>query len=494
MIETVEAAAAAIAFRNEVLVGDALERLRDLPAESVHCVVTSPPYWGLRDYGTAQWTGGDPDHDHRGAISRTSPPGTPKQASSRGANDVRSGDCECGAVRIDSQIGLETSHEDYLEAMVAIFRELWRVLRSDGTVWLNVGDTYASGNAGQHQGARGFTDGAKHQAAAVANRIPRTDFRGAPGGIKPKDLIGIPWSLALRLRADGWYLRRDVIWSKPNPMPESVTDRPTSSHEYLFMLTKAERYFYDGEAVKEPNTSSESDLRKMRQQRERMGGKNKALIDPLQKASSATNIGRKRGVGSPDGRQRRSVWEIATEPNKEEHFAAFPRGLVRLCILASTSERGVCASCGAPWARVIERYQVEGQQERPPRGVGGRQDGFQGPPDDYQTATRTVGWRPTCGHFDDFYRALPRTRDLERRRRQDVLGSWWDRARVRPGLESWPAERSLVLDPFFGIGTTGLVALNLQPRRDFVGVELNPKYAKIAERRLERHKLQGVLF
>lgn len=444
-----------IEFRNEVLVGDALERLRDLPAGSIHCVVTSPPYWALRDYGT------------------------------------------------EGQLGLEPTPELYVEAMVDIFREIWRVLRSDGTVWLNIGDTYAGSGKGPSNNPKASghgkaSDGSRN-AGQFANGQAPTKWIGVPIGVKAKDLVGIPWTLALALRAAGWYLRRDVIWSKPNPMPESVDDRPTSSHEYVFMLTKAERYFYDAEAVKEPNASSPSGLRKMREQRDRIGGKAKTLIDPYNKASSATNIGQKRGVGSPNGRRRRSVWEIATEPNREEHFAAFPRALVKVCIAASSSERGACAKCGAPWARVIEKIATGKTRPRAKAGLGLKhsretrgilaeitgefQEGVQ---------TRTIGWRPTCDDFDDFYRALPRAKRPETRRRQDLTGSWWSRARSRPGLDSWPVERSIVLDPFFGIGTTGLVALTMF--RDFVGIELNPKYARIAERRLAPRKLQGSLF
>jgi site-specific DNA-methyltransferase (adenine-specific) len=216
-----------------IMEGDALHAIRLLPSNSIQCVVTSPPYWGLRDYG------------------------------------------------IDGQIGLEGTLPQFINHLVAIFNEIKRVLRDDGTLWVNIGDGYTSGNRGYRA-----TD-KKNPARAMAVR-PDT-----PEGMKPKDLQGIPWRLAFALQDDGWYLRSDIVWHKPNAMPESVKDRPTRAHEYLFMLTKSERYFYDYEAVKEP-------------------GLNGKL------------------------RNRRSVWDVNTQPFAEAHFATFPQKLIEPCILAST--------------------------------------------------------------------------------------------------------------------------------------------------------------
>lgn len=218
-----------------IMEGDALHALRLLPSNSIQCVVTSPPYWGLRDYG------------------------------------------------IDGQIGLEGTLPQFINHLVAIFNEIKRVLREDGTLWVNIGDGYTSGNRGYRA-----TD-KKNPARAMAVR-PDT-----PEGMKPKDLQGIPWRLAFALQDDGWYLRSDIVWRKPNAMPESVKDRPTRAHEYLFMLTKSERYFYDYEAVKEP-------------------GLNGKL------------------------RNRRSVWDVNTQPFAEAHFATFPPKLIEPCILASTRQ------------------------------------------------------------------------------------------------------------------------------------------------------------
>lgn len=213
--------------------GDALTVLRRLPSGSVRCVVTSPPYWGLRDYG------------------------------------------------IEEQIGLEDSMQQFLNRLVSIFAEVNRVLADDGTLWLNIGDGYTSGN-------RGYRAPDKKNPARAMDVRPDT-----PEGLKPKDLIGIPWRLAFALQADGWYLRSDVVWQKPNAMPESVKDRPARSHEFLFMFTKSERYYYDWKAVREPSDS---------------GGL----------------------------RNRRSVWNVNTRPFAGAHFATFPPELIRPCIQAST--------------------------------------------------------------------------------------------------------------------------------------------------------------
>lgn len=216
-----------------ILQGDVLSRLGDLPDESVDCVVTSPPYYGLRDYG------------------------------------------------MEGQIGLEPTLPQFINKLVAVFSEIKRVLSDDGILWLNIGDGYTTGNRGWRAPDR------KNPARAMSVR-PDT-----PEGLKPKDLLGIPWRLALALQDDGWYLRSDIIWNKPNCQPESVKDRPTRAHEYLFLLTKSERYYYDYGAIREGN-----------------------------------------------GRNRRSVWNVNTQPFPEAHFATFPEELIRPCILAGCPEGG----------------------------------------------------------------------------------------------------------------------------------------------------------
>ena len=205
------------------------------------------------------------------------------------------------------------------------------MLKPDGTVWINLGDSYNAAGRQDHGTRLGCKQGTNRASADGSDA-----FRPTARNLKPKDLCGIPWRVALALQAYGWFLRSDIIWAKPNPMPESVTDRPTKSHEYLFLLSKSERYYYDAEAIMEPCQSGPSDIKKMTEGLERIGGKHKELDDPLSKANQNTNIGQKRSVGRPEGRNKRSVWTIPTEPFHGAHFATFPKALVKPCILAGS--------------------------------------------------------------------------------------------------------------------------------------------------------------
>jgi DNA modification methylase len=303
-----------------ILIGDCRERLRELPDGSVHCVVTSPPYFGLRDYG------------------------------------------------VDGQMGLEPTPDEFVAGMVEVFREVRRVLRDDGTLWLNLGDSYSANRGYQ-------VPDSKHR--DVGNSQP---MRADTLGLAPKQLLGIPWRVAFALQADGWWLRQDIIWSKPNPMPESVRDRCTKAHEYLFLLSKGPRYFYDAEAIAEPFAHPEMQIEAKR--RKQTGSlKHGAYMDGSGRNDAASYTG---GVGfasSAETRNKRSVWEVATQPFSEAHFATYPPALIEPCILAGCPKGGT------------------------------------------------------------------------------------------------------VLDPFFGAGTTGLVADRLG--RDCIGIELNPEYAAIAERRIK---------
>jgi len=321
-----------------------------------------------------------------------------------------------------SEIGLEQTPEAYVAAMVEVFRDVRRVLRDDGVLWLNLGDSYTGGGSN--------------------SRVP------TPSGLKPKDISGIPWMVAFALRADGWYLRSDVIWSKGNPFPESVTDRPTRSHEYIFLLTKSREYFYDHVAVKEPVAdATRKDMRIGRDAVRDYANAGKSFgVGTSASRRMATNC-----VGGEGGlRNQRSVWTINPKPYKGAHFATMPTTLAELCIKAGSSEKGCCPACGAPWARVAEHEQVP---DRPGR-VQGREgdtldeahgkDGRAG--NRRRVSSRTVGWEPTCNC---------------------------------PEHEPVPC---VILDPFSGSGTTGYVSNRLG--RNYVGTDLNTEYLPLAEARL----------
>lgn len=311
----------------QLLQGDCITVLRTLEAYSVSCCVTSPPYYGLRDYGTAAWMHGDPECDHTYAKGGRNPETSSKQISSAGTtfSQYEKVCKRCGAQRIDSQIGLEETPDAYVAKLVQVFREVHRVLRDDGTLWLNLGDSYAgSGGAGEWSVNR---DGQKK--AANKNTFE---------GIKAKDLIGIPWMVAFALRADGWYLRSDIIWHKPNPMPEPVQDRPTKSHEYLFLLTKSAQYYYDADAIREP--PSESTMERwhgnpyQKVQNENYNPYGTPSHNP-DRHSGEQNMG-----VNPNGRNKRSVWTVATQPYAGAHFATFPPKLIEPCILAGSAPGG----------------------------------------------------------------------------------------------------------------------------------------------------------
>ena len=377
--------------------GDCRDALRSMPDASVHCVVTSPPYYGLRDYGTAQWDGGDPACNHTFVADA----GTTSQREGRSYQQGHPHrDCKCGARRIDRQMGLEASPSEYIQSMVEVFREVRRVMRADATLWLNVGDA--------------FTD---------------------------KQLQMMPARLALALQADGFYLRSDIVWAKPNPMPESVTDRPTSAHEHVFLLTKAARYFYDADAVRE-NVGIETRRNVGFRDAQYMNGRATRGVDD-------GYIPMPRDEPSLAGRSCRNVWTIATEAFPEAHFATYPTALAARCIKAGTSERGCCAACGAPWVREVDKRAlsptIPGKGEEADRLGAGRNRNVTRMGDGYEVTT--TGWSAGC--------------------RCDA-----------------PTVPCTVLDPFAGAGTTLLVADRLQ--RNAIGIELNPAYAAMARNRITR--------
>jgi DNA modification methylase len=307
--------------------------------------------------------------------------------------------------------------------MVAVFREVRRVLRDDGTLWLNIGDSYAC-----------MQEGNVPQTKNLACQPPIMHGRVKNAGLKPKDLVGIPWMLAFALRADGWYLRQDIIWAKPNPMPESVTDRCTKSHEYIFLLTKSKHYFFDHWAIQEPSVMKPQN----RNVKRASWPKGDAGRGEYCKPEGATN---------PEVRNKRDVWTIATQPYKDAHFATFPEALVTPCILAGSSAYGCCPQCGEPYRRVMRKT---GQVQSTYRGSvfdkGKTAATHLGVQEGERTTQEHVGWEMECRC---------------------------------PALPSSPCS---VLDPFCGSGTVGVVCKRLA--LNFTGIDLNRKYLQMAKRRI----------
>jgi len=372
---------------NQVLQGDCLEVLKTLPDGQIDCCITSPPYYGLRDYGTGTWVGGDPNCPHR-RLSKYSEKTITGHAQDELAGNV--GDaiyhstCPlCGAIRVDKQIGLEDTPEEYIAKLTEVFHEVKRVLKDDGTLWLNIGDSYwGSGSRGFDFTGK-FSEESKLQSNSQGtinlSNLPK--LVGNVGDYKNKDIIGIPWMLAFALRKDGWYLRQDIIWHKPNPMPESVKDRCVKSHEYIFLLSKKPHYYFDYEAIQE-DAICKNDVR---------GGSGRIEYDGKRSRGGESAKAQISFVTIVEKRNKRDVWSISPKPVREAHFATFPEDLIKPCILAGT-------------------------------------------------------------------------------RRDEV-----------------------VLDPFFGSGTTGRVAESLNRR--YLGIELNPEYIKIAKKRTNnvQMSLQGFM-
>ncbi len=492
--------------RNKIYQGDVLEVLKTLPDKTVQCVITSPPYWGLRDYKTSTWEGGNSDCEH-----------VPDD------NNI----CEmCGAKLIDKQIGLEQSPDGYVNKMVDVFREIHRVLRDDGTVWLNIGDCYSPQSS--HKGGTQYD-----RFTGESNWGERSRARDSlPPVYKAKDLVGIPWMLAFALRNDGWYLRSDIVWYKENSMPDSTTSRPTMAHEFIFLLSKSgdplywvhvrkmigtrikpdpdyiyihrhtgeERatepedyltntfvdkedgrtkkvwrrknlwesrdYFYDNVAIQEPVKCLTRAYSKNHVDERKDAKTSQYAVSGKAQDAYYKKLAERIDAGEAVGKNKRTVWkcddvwEITTVGYKEAHFAVMPEKVVEPCLLAGTSEHGSCPKCGAPYERV-RKYEK----------------------DVVTTAKEEY---------------IPNT-ELK----QDALGkvtytgfnARWKEKELKPALYEWvktcDCEKAtpapcIVYDPFMGAATVGVVAL--KNGRDYVGSELNPEYIKIAEKRLSPYK------
>lgn len=320
----------------KILVGDNRQSLDTLPEGSVQTIITSPPYWGLRDYGTATWIGGNQDCEHIADATKTKKFGNDTFNENRPSRDETKtkgyfyeevcGDC--GAVKNDDQIGLEQTPEEYVAQIVEVFAKCWRVLADDGTLWLNLGDSYKpAGNSSTKKGLNERYFGKKFNSNKQSSDEAHLDrSRFSAEGVKTKDLVGIPWRVAFALQSAGWYLRSEIIWHKPNPMPESVTDRPTKSHEHIFLLSKSQTYFYDAEAIKEPAIWA-SDERK---------GKGRITYEGKRQGEEGT--GQEAFVSISETRNKRDVWTVATRPFKGAHFATYPKKLIEPCVLAGSRE------------------------------------------------------------------------------------------------------------------------------------------------------------
>lgn len=486
-----------------IKVGHVLTELAKLPAESVHCVWTSVPYYGLRSYGTEpQIWGGDADcphewhewhewHDVREetevAKSRTTQrfyKDPSRRFNGNHQRHIAGQFCKlCAAWR--GEHGLEPDLGVWLDHEVLIWRAVRRVLRQDGTVWLNVGDAYATSANGR--------PAAETKAIGDDDRTFRDKpFSTVGGAFKAKDRLMMPARLAIHLHEDGWFIRDEIVWFKKNPMPSSIKDRTTPAHEMLYLLTKSARYFYDQAAIREPLATSS--IKRLTQPTimDQKGGKKADAYEEAglndrtnaqrpneivqgmalrlrQKPSGwdtaagghsslRRNAGDERKEANPGfwegaDRNKRSVWSIATEPFPEAHFATAPSKLVEPCIKAGTPEFGVCASCGAPWKRIIAKTFIPQADVSAARSIRGHDD--QKPMDEsngWQGYARgsashgTTGWAPTCKC--EINTPVPAT----------------------------------VLDPFGGAGTTGLVADRLG--RNAILIELKPEYAALAATRL----------
>ena len=385
-------------MQTTVMIGDCLEKLKELPDESVNTCVTSPPYWNLRDYG------------------------------------------------VSNQLGLEDTPEEFVDNLVKVFREVKRVLRSDGTLWLNLGDSYANQRSGEgadtlknlNVNTHGYKNPTEKQEKTNKNFNQRLNF----GNLKQKNLLGLPWRVALALQQDDWYLRQDIIWHKPNPMPESVKDRCTKAHEYIFLLSKSPKYYFDSESIKEDAIYSPSTTKEV----ERPKGYYKGKYSEPEKANRID--GSFKPIRSK--KNKRSVWSVSPKPFKDAHFATFPMKLIEPCILAGCPEK-VCVDCGTPYEQKVETKRIprwelpEDDKRYRPKKYENAHDKLNGSTRDHITETKIIGLQKKCN------------------------------------CQTNKTKGGTVLDIFGGSGTTGIVANSHE--RDSILIELNKDYVNIMKKR-----------
>jgi DNA modification methylase len=530
-----------------VLEGDCLERLKELPEKSIHTCVTSPPYYALRDYGTGSWEGGDPDCEHEGVVLGNNRNFVDREG--RGSNNsaLDSGDCtKCGAIKVDSQIGLEKTPEEFIQNLVHVFREVRRVLRDDGTLWLNMGDSYWGGKGASGQGdsayqearvaeGKSFNKG-HHQIGGSKQTRPTDDSHET---FKPKDLMMIPHRLAIALQDDGWWVRQDIVWHKPNPMPESVKDRCTKAHEYIFLLSKSKHYHYDHEAVKERTTDS-------------YGGKRGKVVKRIKTQSMMKDRVFDTPYSHEMRRNRHSVWTVNVLPYSEAHFAVYPPDLIEPCILAGCPPK-VCSSCLTPYKREFkteERFlslEELNESNLNPDSVIPNYEIVDG--ERVSKLTRIIEDRNLPDHEElrQYLQENRKKAGLTIKEVEDFFGTWqahhWlTKGGSYPPAENWMDLKQLldlddtydkamteifirsgikvksetidlglvkqcececelsvsgtVLDPFGGSGTTAGVAL--KHGRKAIVCELNPEYVDLMPKRIEmisgRSKEQRTLF
>lgn len=420
--------------------------LRTLEADSVSVCVTSPPYFGLRAYSTnPQVWGGDPSHKHEwqaGTVRGQSGGTASAKVQIKGSANFQItpdrpyASCPCGAWL--GELGSEPSPEQFIANLVEVFQEVKRVLHPSGTLFLNLGDSYAGSGKGPSNSLQRPCSSLNNRQLA-AGAAP-TQWQSIGAGYKAKDLMLMPFRVALALQADGWWLRSAITWCKAAPMPESVLDRPTSATEMIFLLSKSARYFYDADAVRE--VYKPASLERFQSDFKAYGAEH----------PHGAKHGTARDGGTieanPAGRNLWNYWVLPPSPYSEAHFATFPPEIPRRAILAGTSERGCCPTCGAPWKRLVERTHYgdrRGHDQAAVMGMSRNNLGGQKFYEQEYVPPKSVGWTPTCRH----------------------------------DAEPVPA---VVLDCFSGAGTTGLVADRLG--RDYIGIELNPVYAELSRKRL----------